>query len=88
MQGQKLKNGADAVPSGAADDAFVKALAEALSATDKTDLHAGTSDKLESADANGQSIICNYDATNKTIQVWAGAADYASAPIKSSNKAN
>lgn len=84
----EIKNGADAVPSGAADDAFVKALAEALSATDKTDLHAGTSDKLESADAKGQSIICNYDATNKTIQVWAGAADYASAPIKSSNKAN
>ena len=67
-----------------ASDEFLKAMAEALNATDKTDIGKGTAAKLESKDAvNANKIIlCKFDADTGTITVQVKGVD----SIKSSNK--
>lgn len=65
-----------------ASDEFLKAMAEALNAKDKTDIGKGTAGKLESADAKDKSIICKFTTADGKIEVYA-AGDTS---IKSSNK--
>lgn len=77
-----IPNGGTATTDGAGNEAFLKAMAEALSATDKTDMHKGTADKLESKDATGESIVCTYDENTGEIK-----AEVKKASIISSNKA-
>lgn len=78
----KIPNGAAATITGGGDAAFLKSMAEALSATDKTDMHTGTADKLESKDATGKTITCTYTASTGEIK-----AEVTGTSIKSSNKA-
>lgn len=72
--------------SGAANDAFVTAMAQALNATDKSDVHTGTADKLESADAKDGSIKCTYTKASGKIEVYATTKEGAKTNIVSSNK--
>lgn len=76
-----IPNDGTATTTGAANDNFLEAMAAALNATDKDDLHAGTADKLESKDATGKSIVCKFVASTGTITVEASGTT-----IKSSNK--
>lgn len=76
-----IPNGGTATITGGGD-AFLKSMAEALSATDKADMHTGTADKLESKDAKTKAITCTYTASNGEIK-----AEVAGTSIKSSNKA-
>lgn len=73
--------------SGAANDAFVTAMAQALNATDKSDVHTGTADKLESADAKTSGITCTYTKSSGKIEVYAtGTKGDGKTLIVSSNK--
>lgn len=75
-----IPNGATATAT-PANAKFLESMAKALNATDASDMHSGTADKLESTDAAGESIVCTFDADKGTI-----TAEVTKAGIKSSNK--
>ncbi|MCI7418875.1 MAG: prepilin-type N-terminal cleavage/methylation domain-containing protein [Clostridium sp.] len=78
-----------ATGEGAADNAFLNAMAQALNAKDASEISSGTAGKLESADAKDGKIICSYKKDSGTIEVYATQKDGTTkTSIVSSNKNN
>lgn len=70
------------------NDNFLSAMAEALNAKDASDLHEGTTDKLESkgtTESNAK-ITCTYVSDKKTITVKVEGNDKIATSLVSSNK--
>ena len=71
-----------------ANNNFLSAMAEALNANDASDLHQGTTDKLESkgtTESNAK-ITCTYVSGTKTITVKVEGNDDIATSLVSSNK--
>lgn len=87
------------IPNGAAATATVSAgetatsatvlkfMADALGGTGAGDIHSTTSDKLESADAKGEKIVCKYIAATKVMVVYAAGTKGKDTEIFSCNQA-
>lgn len=78
-----IPNGGTAT-SNPANANFLTSMAEALNATGADDMHSGTSDKLVSKDATGQSIVCTFTASSGEIKAEVVKGD--KVIVKSSNK--
>lgn len=76
-----------ATGEGAANAAFIEAMAKALNAENASDISSGTAGKLESADAKDKGITCTYTKSSGKIEVFAtGTKGEGKTLIGSSNK--